>query len=95
MIYSTNKAAIARRDNLISGLRDSQQWFAEAMNRQQETFTGWLRWQIEKRSMRADTIGLIGKAGGSELTAEAARTAGEAAAFQSVLDYINNGWKAE
>jgi hypothetical protein len=29
------------------------------------------------------------------LTADAARTAGEVAAFQAVLAYIHNGWKAE
>jgi hypothetical protein len=95
MIYSTHKAAIVRRDNLISGLRDSQQFMAESLNRQHDNFTGWLRWQIEKRATRLDTIGLIGKAGGSELTAEAARTAGEVAAFEAVLAYVHNGWKAD
>jgi hypothetical protein len=95
MIYSTHKAAIVRRDNLISGLRDSQQFMAESLNRQHDNFTGWLRWQIEKRETRMDTIGLIGKAGGGDLAAESARSAGEAAAFRAVLDYVNNGWKAE
>jgi hypothetical protein len=95
MIYSVNKAAIARRDNLISGLLDSQQFVADSLNRQTSEFTEWLRWQIEKRQTRLDTIGLIGKAGGSDLSAEAARSAGEAAAFRAVLDYVHNGWKAE
>jgi hypothetical protein len=54
-----------------------------------------MRWQIEKRETRLDTIGLIAKAGGEPLAADAARTAGEVAAFQAVLAYINNGWKAE
>jgi hypothetical protein len=54
-----------------------------------------MRWQIEKRETRLDTIGLIAKAGGEPLTADAARTAGEVAAFHAVLAYINNGWKAE
>jgi hypothetical protein len=92
MIYSVHKAAIKRRDNLIAGYVDSQRFMADSMNRQHDQFTGWLRWQIEKRATRLDTIDLIGKA---ELTAEAAKTAGEAAAFRAVLDYVNNGWKAE
>ena len=91
MIYD----AIKRRDNLIAGYVDSQRFMAESLNRQHSTFTGWLRWQIEKRETRLDTIGLIGKSGGESLTAEAARTVGEVAAFQAVLAYINNGWKAE
>ena len=91
MIYD----AIKRRDNLIAGYVDSQRFMAESLNRQHSNFTGWLRWQIEKRETRLDIIGLIGKAGGEALTADAARTAGEAAAFQAVLAYINNGWKAE
>lgn len=95
MIYSPHKAAIVRRDNLISGLRDSQQFMAESLNRQHSSLTGWLRWQIEKRETRLDTIGLIGKVGGDSLSAEAAKTAGEADAFRAVLDYIDNGWKAE
>jgi hypothetical protein len=93
--YSVHKAAIARRDNLIAKYVDSQQFMAESLNRQHDNFTGWLRWQIEKRSTRLDTINLIGMSGGDALTAEAARTAGEAAAFQAVLAYVNNGWKAE
>lgn len=86
---------IKRRDCLIAGLRDSQEWFAGAVGRQHETLIGWLRWQIEKRGTRLDTIGLIGKAGGNALPEESARTAGEVAAFQAVLAYIENGWKAE
>lgn len=95
MIYSVQQAAIARRDSLISGLRDSQEWFAGAINRQHEGITGWLRWQIEKRETRLDTIGLVEKAGGDSLSAEAAKTAGEADAFRAVLAYIENGWKAD
>ena len=95
MIYSVHKAAIARRDNLINRYVDSQRGLAESLNRQHDNFSGWLRWQIEKRETRLDTIGLIGKAGGSDLAAEAARSAGEVAAFRAVLDYVNNGWKAE
>jgi hypothetical protein len=91
MIYD----AIKRRDNLISGLRDSQEFFCNAMNRQHGSLIDWMRWQIEKRETRLDTIGLIAKAGGEPLTADAARTAGEVAAFQAVLAYIHNGWKAE
>ena len=86
---------IKRRDSLISGLRDSQQWYAESVNRQHEKLIGWMRWQIEKRETRLDTLGHIGEAGGSELTAEAARTAGEADAFRAVLAYIKNGWTDE
>ena len=92
MIYSVHKAAIARRDNLINRYVDSQRGLAESLNRQHDNFSGWLRWQIEKRETRLDTIRLIGRDG---LDAEAAKTAGEAAAFQQVLAYINNGWKAE
>jgi hypothetical protein len=67
----------------------------EFIGRKNAEFTDWLRWQIEKRETRLDTIGLIGKAGGEALTAEAARTAGEVAAFRAVLAYINNGWQEE
>ena len=95
MIYSVTQAAIKRRDNLIAGYVDSQRFMAESLNRQHGEFTGWLRWQIEKREMRADTIGLIGKSGGEALAGEAAKTAGEAAAFRAVLAYVENGWKAE
>jgi hypothetical protein len=91
MIYN----AIKRRDNLISGLRDSQEFFCNAMNRQHGNLIDWMRWQIEKRETRLDTIGLIGKAGGEALTAESDRTAGEVAAFQAVLAYIKNGWQAD
>jgi hypothetical protein len=86
---------IKRRDSLISGLRDSQQWYAESVNRQHEKLIGWMRWQVEKRKTRLDTIGLIEQAGGDPLTAEAQRTAGEVAAFEAVLAYIHNGWQAE
>ena len=95
MIYSVTQAAIKRRDNLIAGYVDSQRFFAESMNRQHDNLMGWLRWQIEKRETRLDTIGLIGKAGGESLTAEGERTAGEIAAFAAVLAYIKNGWQAE
>lgn len=95
MIYSVTQAAIKRRDNLIAGYVDSQRFFAESMNRQHENLMGWLRWQIEKRETRLDTIGLIAKSGGDALAAEAAKTAGEAAAFSAVLAYIKNGWKDE
>lgn len=91
MIYD----AIKRRDNLIAGYVDTQRFMAESLNRQHSNFTGWLRWQIEKRETRLDTIGLVGRAGGEALTGEAARTAGEVAAFKAVLAYINNGWQAE
>ena len=83
---------IKRRDSLIAGYVDSQRGLAQSLNRQHDNFTGWLRWQIEKRQTRMDTIRLIGREG---LDAEAAKTAGEAAAFQEVLTYVNNGWKAE
>ncbi len=95
MIYSVHKAAIARRDNLIAAHVDSARFMGEFLNRKHTEFTDWLRWQIEKRETRLDTIGLIEKSGGDALAAEAARTAGEAAAFQAVLAYVNNGWKAE
>lgn len=88
MIYD----AIKRRDNLIAGYVDSQRFMAESLNRQHANFTGWLRWQIEKREMRLDTIRLIGRDG---LDAEAAQTAGEASAFAEVLAYIERGWKGE
>jgi hypothetical protein len=91
MIYD----AIKRRDNLIAGYVDSQRFMVESLNRQHSNFTGWLRWQIEKRETRLETIGLIGKSGGDAFTAEAARTAGEVAAFKAVLAYIKNGWQAE
>ena len=91
MIYD----AIKRRDNLIAGQVDSMRFMAESTNRQHEKLIGWMRWQIEKRETRLDTIGLIGKAGGEALTADAERTAGEVAAFKAVLAYINNGWQAE
>ena len=91
MIYD----AIKRRDNLIAGQVDSMRFMAESTNRQHLNFIGWLRWQIEKRETRLDTIGLIGKAGGESLAADAERTAGEVAAFKAVLAYINNGWQAE
>ena len=91
MIYNP----IKRRDSLIAGYVESQRGLAQSLNRQRDNFTGWLRWQIEKRETRMDTICLIGKAGGGDLAAEAARSAGEAAAFRAVLDYVNNGWKAE
>lgn len=91
MIYD----AIKRRDSLIAGYVDSQRFMAESLNRQHANFTGWLRWQIEKREMRIDTIGLVGRAGGESLSAEAAKTAGEIAAFSAVLAYIHNGWKGE
>ena len=95
MIYSPAKAAVVRRDMLISGLRDSQRFMVQSMNRQADELTDWLRQQIEKRETRMDTIGLIGKAGCGELASEAAKTAGEAAAFREVLNYIENGRKAE
>ena len=88
MIYD----AIKRRDSLIAGYVDSQRWMAQSLNKRHDDFTGWLRWQIEKRSMRLDTIRLIGR---ESLDAEAAKTAGEASAFAEVLAYINNGYKAE
>lgn len=91
MIYN----AIKRRDSLIAGYVDSQRFMAESLNRQHANFTDWLRWQIEKRETRLDTIGLIGRAGGESLSAEAAKTAGEMSAFAAVLAYINNGWKGE
>ena len=91
MIYD----AIKRRDNLIAGQVDSMRFMAESTNRQHQSLMGWLRWQIEKRETRLDTIGLIGKAGGELLTADAERTAGEVAAFAAVLAYIKNGWQAE
>ena len=91
MIYD----AIKRRDNLISGYVDSQRFMAESVNRQHGNFIGWLRWQIEKRETRLDTIGLVVEAGGKALTAEAEKTAGEIAAFKAALAYINNGWKGE
>jgi hypothetical protein len=90
MIYDS----IKRRDHLIARLRDSQEWFAGAVGRQHEALVDWLRWQIEKRETRLDTINLIGKAGGEDLTAEAEKTAGEVAAFHAVLSYIKNGWQA-
>jgi len=88
MIYD----AIKRRDSLIAGYVDSQRFMAESLNRQHANFTGWLRWQIEKRSMRLDTIRLIGR---DDRDAEAAKTAGEASAFAEVLAYIERGWKGE
>ena len=88
MLYN----AIKRRDSLIAGYVDSQRAFAQSLNRQHDNFTGWLRWQIEKRETRLDTIRLIGR---ESLDAEAAKTAGEAAAFAEVLAYINNGYRAE
>ena len=91
MIYD----AIKRRDNLIAGQVDSMRFMAESTNRQHLNLIGWMRWQIEKRETRLDTIGLIGKAGGEALTADAERTAGEVAAFKAVLAYIKNGWQAE
>ena len=91
MIYD----AIKRRDSAIAAHVDDARFIGEFIGRKNAEFTDWLRWQIEKRETRLDTIGLIGKAGGDALTAEAARTAGEAAAFKAVLAYINNGWKAE
>jgi len=91
MIYDP----IKRRDSLIAAQADSARFMGEFLNRRHTAFTGWLRWQIEKRETRLDTIGLIEKAGGDALEAEAARTAGEAAAFQEVLAYINRGYKAE
>jgi hypothetical protein len=91
MIYD----AIKRRDSLIAGYVDSQRFMAESLNRQHSTFTNWLRWQIEKRETRLDTIGLIERAGGESLSAEAATTAGEMAALAAVLAYVNNGWKGE
>ena len=91
MIYD----AIKRRDNLIAGQVDSMRFMVESTNRQHINLIGWMKWQIEKRETRLDTISLIGKAGGEALTADAARTAGEVAAFTAVLAYINNGWKAE
>lgn len=84
--------AIKRRDSLIAGYVDSQRFMADAMNRQHDNFTGWLRWQIEKREMRQDAINLIGKSGGGDLSAEAARSQGEASAFAAVLAYVENGW---
>jgi hypothetical protein len=86
---------IKSRDSLISGLLDSQQWLAESISRQHQSLIGWMRWQIEKRKARLDTIGLIEQAGGDPLTAESQRTAGEVAAFEAVLAYIHNGWKAD
>jgi len=91
MIYD----AIKRRDSLIAGYVDSQRFMAESLNRKHSNFTGWLRWQIEKRETRLDTIGLVRKAGGDSLSAEAAKTAGEADAFRAVLAYIDNGWQAD
>ena len=91
MIYD----AIKRRDNAIAAHVDSARFMGEFMGRKNAEFTDWLRWQIEKLETRLDTISLIGKAGGEALTADAARTAGEVAAFTAVLAYINNGWKAE
>lgn len=88
MIYNP----IKRRDSLIAGYVESQRGLAQSLNRQHDNFTGWLRWQIEKRQMRLDTIRLIDRDG---LDAEAAKTAGEAAAFEAVLAYINNGYRAE
>ena len=88
MIYN----AIKRRDSLIAGYVESQRGLAQSLNRQNDDFTGWLRWPIEKRSMRLDTIRLIGRDG---LDAEAAKTAGEASAFAEVLAYIERGWKGE
>ena len=84
--------AIKRRDSLIAGYVESQRGMAQSLNRQHDDFTGWLRWQIEKRQMRMDTIRLIGR---ESLDAEAAKTAGEASAFAEVLAYINNGYRAE
>ena len=83
---------IKRRDSLIAGYVESQRGLAQSLNRQHDNFTGWLRWQIEKRQMRMDTIRLIGR---ESLEAEAAKTAGEAAAFAEVLAYINNGYRDE
>ena len=88
MLYN----AIKRRDSLIAGYVESQRGLAQSLNRQHDDFTGWLRWQIEKRQMRMDTIRLIGR---ESLDAEAAKTAGEASAFAEVLAYINNGYRAE
>jgi hypothetical protein len=88
MIYNP----IKRRDSLIAGYVESQRGLAQSLNRQHDNFTGWLRWQIEKRETRMDTISLIGR---ESLDTEAAKTAGEAAAFEAVLDYINNGYRAE
>lgn len=88
MLYN----AIKRRDSLIAGYVESQRGLAQSLNRQHDDFTGWLRWQIEKRQMRMDTIRLIGR---ESLDAEAAKTAGEVSAFAEVLAYINNGYKAE
>lgn len=88
MLYN----AIKRRDSLIAGYVESQRGLAQSLNRQHDDFTGWLRWQIEKRQMRMDTIRLIGR---ESLDAEAAKTAGEVSAFAEVLAYINNGYRAE
>ena len=88
MLYN----AIKRRDSLIAGYVESQRGLAQSLNRQHDDFTGWLRWQIEKRQMRMDTIRLIGR---ESLDAEAAKTAGESSAFAEVLAYINNGYSDE
>ena len=88
MIYNP----IKRRDSLIAGYVESQRGLAQSLNRQHDNFTGWLRWQIEKSKTRLDTISLIGR---NDLNTEAAKAAGEAAAFEAVLAYVHNGWKAE
>jgi hypothetical protein len=89
MIYD----AIKRRDNLIAGQVDSMRFMAESTNRQHINLIQWLRWQVEKREMRLETIGLIEQAGCEPLRTQSAKTAGEVAAFQAVLAYIKNGWQ--